>query len=98
MMTTENIASLAPLQTLDLPPLEMLYERIVSLDTGCEIWIGSYHRKTGPVHLYRTAGKCQRTVALWFYEYGVLPAFNLMRLCEPSACVAVVHRAVSACV
>lgn len=97
MMTDENISSLAPIQTEDFPPLEFLYERIVPLDTGCELWIGSFHPKTGPfIKWHKHQVQVHR--ALWFYEYGILPAFRLMRLCEPSACVAVAHRTVSACV
>lgn len=98
MMTTQKFEdALPPLQLEDLPPLELLYERIIPLDTGCEIWVGSQHSKTGPFIKYH-GRQVQVHRALWFYEYGILPAFRLMRLCEPSACVAVVHRAASASV
>lgn len=97
MITTERVVDeLAPVQTMDLPPLESLYERIIPLDTGCEIWVGPMHHKTGPMFKYH-GRQIQVHRALWFYEYGLLPAFYLRRLCDPSACVAVVHRTVSLC-
>jgi hypothetical protein len=96
MMSTVE-GSLAPLKAVEFPDLDTLYEFIIPLDTGCEIWVGAQHPKTGPFYRYH-GHQIQVHRALWFYEYGIVPAFYLRRLCDPSACVAVVHRAVSACV
>jgi len=97
-MTTQKFADpLPPPQAEDFPPLKLLYQRIMPLENGCEIWIGSFHPKTGPfIKWHKRQVQVHR--ALWFYAYGILPPFKLLRTCESSACVAVAHRSVSACV
>lgn len=97
MMTKQAVVdTFAPSQALDFPSLESLYERILQLDTGCEIWLGHSHAKTGPIIAHR-GKRIQVCRVLWFYEYGILPASHLLRLCDPVGCVATIHRTVSLC-
>jgi hypothetical protein len=97
MMTKEKApASLAPAQHEEFPPLEAMNEKLLPLEGGCLIWIGSFHPKTGPFMKWH-GRQIQVHRALYWYEYGVLPKFQLRRQCEPSACVAPAHRALSAC-
>jgi hypothetical protein len=98
MMTQQPApASLAPIREGAIfPPLEILADRLIELDNGCILWIGSFHQKTGPFVKWR-GRQYQVHRALFYYAYGTVPSFTLLRQCEPAACVAPAHRMISAC-
>jgi hypothetical protein len=97
MMTRQNAAlNLAPTQLEELyPPREVIDPRLIELDNGCQIWTGTYSASAGPIVKWHGRQFMVARV-LWFHQYGIVPAFALMRLCEPSACVAPLHRAPAA--
>jgi hypothetical protein len=95
MMVSEAMVEVIPPEE-DFPPMETLAAKLVELDNGCILWIGSIHARTGPFIKWH-GRQIQVHRALYFYEYGILPKKYLVKQCEPSACVAPSHRTVSAC-